>query len=131
MSKPFALSTEFLDQLRSLFPGSNTLTTSENPWYLVAAVALSASNRPEAVAQVLTHAIRDVPEHTERIAIARKIRDGLFKSGLISGYPKVCFLRLYVIPSLGLPCLQVINSLVKLKEVTPPELLDTEIQRYL
>jgi len=43
--------------------------------------------------------------------IARKIRDGLLKSALIAGFPKV------------------INSLIKLKDVTPPELLDTDLQR--
>jgi len=111
MSKPFLLSTAFLNQLRNSYPGSSALSPSQNPWYLVAAVGFSASNRPEAVAQVLTHAIQDVPEHSERLSIARKIRDGLFKSGLISGYPKV------------------INALAKLKDITPPELLDTEIQR--
>jgi len=104
------LTVEALNLLKNSFP-SKGLSPSQNPWYLVAAVGLSASNRPEAVAQVFKFAIQDVPEHEERLAIARKIRDGLFKSGLISGYPKV------------------INALIKMKDDTPADLLDTKIQR--
>lgn len=81
----------------------------QNPWYIVAAVAFSASNRPECVPQVFTHALADLrlahgaagaPSRRDGQAaegaaaaetvLAQRLRDALFKSGLISGYPKVC-----------------------------------------
>jgi len=111
MSNSSVVTKSFVDSLRKSFPQAEGLPASQNPWYLVAAVGFSASNRPEAVAQIFTHAIQDVQEHDERLKIARKIRDGLLKSAMISGFPRV------------------INALVKMKEVTPTELLDTELQR--
>ena len=72
----------------------------KSPWYIVAAVAFSASNRPEGVSQVFEHALSDLRSslvNTDRTAVgydnekllAQRFRDALFKSGLISGYPKV------------------------------------------
>lgn len=89
MSKTLPLTKEFMNDLKSSFPSSERSSPSQNPWYLVATVGLSASNRPEAVAQVFSYAIQDVLGHDERLEISRKIREGLFISGLICGYPKV------------------------------------------
>lgn len=61
-----------------------------NPWYIVAAVAFSASNRPETVPHVFQHVAQDLQgERASQLLLARKMRDALFKSGLTSGYPRV------------------------------------------
>ena len=64
-----------------------------NPWFIVAAVAFSASNRSEAVPRVFEEALQDLKsggsDISEELMLARKMREALFKSGLISGYPKV------------------------------------------
>jgi hypothetical protein len=67
----------------------------QNPWYTVAAVAFSASNLPEAVPLVLQYALKDVAverchgDDGDALLVVRKIKDALFKSGMLSGYPKV------------------------------------------
>lgn len=63
-----------------------------NPWFIVAAVAFSASNRPEGVPEVFRYVLQELPpasELADRRMIAGKLREAIFKSGLISGYPKV------------------------------------------
>ena len=65
-----------------------------NPWYLVAAVAFSASNRPECVPHVFEYVLKDLRADANSLQsdeklLAQKMRDAIFKSGLISGYPKV------------------------------------------
>ena len=63
-----------------------------NPWYIVAAVAFSASNRPEGVSEVFQYVLEELPpasQLADRRMIAGKLREAIFKSGLISGYPKV------------------------------------------
>jgi hypothetical protein len=64
-----------------------------NPWFIVAAVAFSASNRPEAVPRVFKQALQDLKnesyDKSEELMLAKKLREALFKSGFISGYPKV------------------------------------------
>jgi hypothetical protein len=68
-------------------------TALPNPWYIVAAVAYSASNKAEAVPHVFEYALRELTANqgveSEKFLLAQKIREALFKSGLISGYPKV------------------------------------------
>lgn len=65
----------------------------QNPWFIVAAVAFSASNRPEGVPRVFEQALQDLKkggsDKSEELMLAQKMREALFKSGLISGYPKV------------------------------------------
>lgn len=91
---------------------SNDLSAS-NPWYIIAAVAFSASNRPDAVPHVFQHAIKDLQTEEasgigsleEKRLVARKLRDALFKSGLTSGYPRVrvvCILLVYSTESLDI-----------------------------
>ncbi|EFI28454.1 hypothetical protein CC1G_13987 [Coprinopsis cinerea okayama7 len=118
------VSSAFLNQLRSLYParsgasgaaGGGSLLSS--PWYILAAVAFSASNKPDAVPRVFEHALNQFPTHEgsshaeDRRQLARKLREALFKSGLISGYPRA------------------INSLRALHEAMPDDLKDTELQR--
>jgi hypothetical protein len=86
----------FLTHLESLYPSTAPSSASspskaavDSPWYVAAAVAYSAANRPEAVPRVFAHALAKVDEPAERLRLARKVRDALFKSGLIGGYPKV------------------------------------------
>ncbi|KAF8448782.1 AhpD-like protein [Boletus edulis BED1] len=104
---------EFLSNLKQLYPPQSTYVTS--PWYAVAAITFSASNCPEAVPLVLEYVLKDLDaigaSHADRLAAARKIRDALFKSGMICGFPKV------------------INALILLHEATPPALQDKETLR--
>ncbi|KAF9072900.1 AhpD-like protein [Rhodocollybia butyracea] len=106
----FKPNTALLSRLKSIYP-----TTNDNPWYIVSAVAFSASNEPQAVPEVFRHALAETgsgEEHNpEKLRIARRLREALFKSGLTCGYPKA------------------INSLAALHEATPPELQDTKTMR--
>ncbi|KAI9567091.1 hypothetical protein HD554DRAFT_2270633 [Boletus coccyginus] len=113
-SLPHIATSEFLSSLKQLYPPQSTYVKS--PWYAVAAITFSASNCPEAVPLVLEYVLKDLDaiaaSHEDRLAAARKIRDAVFKSGLICGFPKV-----------------VINSLILLHGATPPALQDKEMLR--
>ncbi|TCD60455.1 hypothetical protein EIP91_010049 [Steccherinum ochraceum] len=114
-------SVEYLTQLKLLFPGSRSALN--NPWYLVASVAFSASNRPEGVPAVFRYALdelqreqarrasEDVEVLKEQLQLARRSRDCLLQSGLLSGYSRS------------------INGLVALHEAMPTELRDTKTLR--
>jgi alkylhydroperoxidase/carboxymuconolactone decarboxylase family protein YurZ len=103
---------ELLDHLRSLYPSQSNYL--ENPWYIAAAVAFSASNLPDAVPLVLQYALKDLKaqpsfnHEDDSLLLIRKIRDALFKSGLLSGYPKA------------------INAMAALYRVLPDHLKDTK-----
>lgn len=88
----------------SLYIGSSIICSrlvnfllASNPWYIIAAVAFSASNRPDAVPHVFQCVMKDIQKEEnlgitsleEKRQVARKLRDALFKSGLTSGYPRV------------------------------------------
>ncbi|TDL20136.1 hypothetical protein BD410DRAFT_791217 [Rickenella mellea] len=105
-------SAQFLSYLKAVYP---TRAGRANPWYIVAAVAFSASNRPQAVPIVFQHVLEEYNNstHLERISVARKVRDALFKTGLVCGYSRA------------------INALLELHKVTPDDLKDTEPQRDL
>ncbi|PPQ76315.1 hypothetical protein CVT24_009140 [Panaeolus cyanescens] len=128
MTAPFNLpSSAFLDSLKALFPASSPITRKsivlDNPWYIVAAVAYCASNRPEAVPVVWEYAINDVRsapldenlsgdgKDDSELLLARRFREALFKCGLVCGYPRS------------------INALRALHAVMPPELQDKTILR--
>ncbi|KAI0059138.1 hypothetical protein BV25DRAFT_1871742 [Artomyces pyxidatus] len=116
-----------LRHLKSLYPSAQAIGASadvlKNPWYLVATVAYSTGNRPEAVPLVFNHVLAElkvaqdqfkVPSgeaQNERLLLARRFRDALFKSGMVAGYSKA------------------INGLVSLLEATPEELRDTKTLR--
>ncbi|KAJ3785328.1 AhpD-like protein [Lentinula aff. detonsa] len=104
----FEANATLLSHLKSIYPSSS----ATNPWYIVSAVAFSASNEPQAVPEVFNYVLTEVSgEHEQRLLLARKFRDALLKSGLTSGYSKA------------------INSLAALHAVMPPELLDTKMLR--
>ncbi|KAJ3868671.1 AhpD-like protein [Lentinula novae-zelandiae] len=108
---PFNTNATLLSHLKSIYP-STGISNASNPWYIVTAVAFSASNEPQAVPEVFNYALAEAgQEREERLLLARKFRDALFKAGLTSGYSKT------------------INSLAALHEVMPPELRDTTMLR--
>ncbi|KAG1841259.1 hypothetical protein F4604DRAFT_1830078 [Suillus subluteus] len=83
---------EFLKELQSLYPA--TAKYVDGDWFLAAAVAFSSSNCPEAVPRVLRYTLDDldklsVTSYEDRKLLVRKMRDGIFKSGMLSGCPKV------------------------------------------
>ncbi|KAG1739019.1 hypothetical protein EDB19DRAFT_1712533 [Suillus lakei] len=105
---------EFLNELQSLYP--TTAKYVDSGWFLAASIAFSSSNCPEAVPCVLRHVLGDLDKlpdtsDEDRRLLVRKMRDGILKSGMLSGYPKA------------------INALVSLYEATPEELRDTELLR--
>ncbi|KAF8274255.1 hypothetical protein EI94DRAFT_1768808 [Lactarius quietus] len=115
-----------LQRLKSLYPFgeiTSSMDVIKNPWYIVTIVALTAGNRPEEIPPVFSYVLSDllraqnefkVPEgeaQGERLRLARRFRDAIFKCGMIAGYSKA------------------INSLICLLEVTPEELRDTTRQR--
>ncbi|KIJ65473.1 hypothetical protein HYDPIDRAFT_110552 [Hydnomerulius pinastri MD-312] len=109
---------EFLSRLKALYPDSELEQPTsyvQSPWYAVAAITFSASNCPEAVPLVLQYVLKDLDaisaSHEDRLFAVRKIRDGIFKSGMISGFPKA------------------INALVSLYGATPQELQDKDTLR--
>ncbi|KAE9398329.1 hypothetical protein BT96DRAFT_883056 [Gymnopus androsaceus JB14] len=108
----FQPSGTLLTRLKSIYPTGRSSTLTHNPWYIVSAVAFSASNEPQAVPELFKYVLAEAgEEHEEKLLLARKFRDALFKAGLTSGYPKA------------------INSLVALHEVMAPELRDTKMMR--
>lgn len=98
-------SAEFLNHLKTLYPLRNTLSGTEavlqNPYYVVAAVAYSSSNRPEAVPVVFQHVLADLKKaqaeqqasaeeaHKEQLYLARRIREAILKGGLLCGASRV------------------------------------------
>ena len=98
-------SPEFLAQLKSLYPQQAALQGSEavlkNPWYIIAAVGFTASNRPEAVPLVFLSVLDDLKKaqqtqgvetsaaHAEQLLLARRVREGILKGGLLGGASRV------------------------------------------
>ncbi|THG99664.1 hypothetical protein EW145_g7219 [Phellinidium pouzarii] len=116
-------SKDFLAHLKSLYPSepkSHSPTGStdlQNPWFLVAAVAYSAGNRPEAVPRVYESVIDALDSaaasHGEKLSTTRVLRDAIFKSGMIGGYSRT------------------ISALIALYEATPSELRETKLIRQV
>ncbi|KAG2065126.1 hypothetical protein BDR04DRAFT_1108962 [Suillus decipiens] len=105
---------EFLSELQSLYPAPAKYVDGD--WFLAASIAFSSSNCPEGIPYILRYALDDLDKlpdtsDEDRRLLVRKINDGIFKSGLISGY------------------LKVYNALVSLYEATPEELRGTELLR--
>jgi len=83
---------EFLYEIKSLYPAP--VNYVDGDWFLAAGIAFSSSNCPEGVPCVLRHALEDLDKlpgtsDEDRRLLVRKMRDGIFKSGMISGFPKV------------------------------------------
>jgi hypothetical protein len=124
---------DFLDQLKSLYP--TPVNYVDGDWFLAAGIAFSSSNCPEGIPCVLRHALEDLNKlpntsDEDRRLLVRKMRDGIFKSGMISGYPKVN--RPYLLTlQISQNHLQAINALASLYEATPEVLRDTETLRFV
>ena len=90
---------EFLSSLKATYPPETP--NSPHLWAIVAAVGFGASNVPEAVPAVFTYALQDLirSQHAtgisgdvaqeEQLLLARKIREAVLQSGLLSGMPRV------------------------------------------
>jgi hypothetical protein len=123
-----AVTPEFLSHLTALYPASSS--GGDNTWAFVAAVAFSASNLPEAVPLVFQHAALSITEDEDSLLLVRKMKDAMFKSGMLSGYPKVGSF-----PSPGYSPAkhktQAINALMALHNALPENLRDKKPLRYL
>jgi hypothetical protein len=90
---------EFIAHLKSLYPEQPEYL--KNEWYIAAAVAFSASNLPEAVPIVFRYALKDLEAHPtadlekDSLLLVRKIKDAVFKSAMLSGFPKVSGIAWY------------------------------------
>lgn len=90
---------DYLAYLKSLYPqhapksGTNVEGILQSPWYLVAAVAFSASNRPEAIPKVFAFVSDELDAASatteQRFFVARRFREAIFKAGLLCGYSRV------------------------------------------
>jgi hypothetical protein len=96
---------DLLDQLKNLYPiDPENEESHPNPWDIVAAVAFTGSNLPEAVPIVYQHALNDLrhrqaQDHPEgktqeevdadELLLVRRIKDAIFKAGITFGYPRV------------------------------------------
>jgi hypothetical protein len=70
-------------------------------WWILVVTALSTGNRPDAVPFVFKYVLEKLEKvqadfgvfgekaHEEKLLLARKFRDVLFKSGMVAGYSKV------------------------------------------
>ncbi|KAF8888062.1 hypothetical protein BD779DRAFT_475657 [Infundibulicybe gibba] len=103
-------SPEFLSRMEALYPKEGE---QAGTWAPIVATAFSASNAPEAVPLVFQHAVRGLESRDERLLLVRKMKDAVFKSGMLSGYPKA------------------INALIHLNTVLPDDLRDAAPLRDL
>uniref|UniRef100_A0A0W0GDL3 Uncharacterized protein n=1 Tax=Moniliophthora roreri TaxID=221103 RepID=A0A0W0GDL3_MONRR len=80
MSAATRTTPSFLRGMQGIYPPSSSSKLWKNPWYILASVAFSAANEPEGVPIVFQYALQGV-EGKDRITLARKTRDAIFKSG--------------------------------------------------
>ena len=87
----------FLKNIKNIYQAKSATKTVtdyiQNPWYIVSAVAFSASNRPECIPGLFTlimdelHALN--ASQDEKLQVVIRLREALFKGGMISGYSRV------------------------------------------
>lgn len=96
---------DFLTRLKSLYPLRETLRGTSavlgNPWYIIAVIVYASSNREEGIPYVWHQVLQDLKEaqaaehksaaaaHQEQLLLARRLREGLLKAGLLCGYSRV------------------------------------------
>ena len=90
---------EYLKYLKSLHRKESSIAADSvdgivrSPWYLVAAVAFGASNRPEEIPGVFRYVhdeLEGVSATTEqKFFVARRLREAIFKAGLLCGFSRV------------------------------------------
>ncbi|KZV95651.1 hypothetical protein EXIGLDRAFT_734874 [Exidia glandulosa HHB12029] len=95
MSTPNPATPELLAHLASLLP--------EN-WYIPASVAFTAAGVPEALPTLYAFAAEGCKSEEEKVLLVRRIRDAVFKGGILTGYARA------------------INALLALHESLPPSL---------
>ncbi|TFK47227.1 hypothetical protein OE88DRAFT_1811397 [Heliocybe sulcata] len=108
-----------LTHLKSLYPPSSPPTSAHeyllNPYIFAAPVVFASFNYPDAIPAVFSTALHDIKTlgatEDEQKRLVRKIRDALFKCGILIGYPKA------------------INGLVALYNATPENLRDKHMIR--
>ncbi|KAH9950200.1 hypothetical protein B0H21DRAFT_785422 [Amylocystis lapponica] len=114
-----------LNELKAIYPHRETSGPEAvigNPWYLVAAVTFSASNRAAAVPVVFEFVLTELKlaqsttededeKRAQRLLLARRFREALLHSGLLSGLPRA------------------INSCIALNAILTDDLRDKEIVR--
>jgi len=88
-------------QLSSLVSEVNVTLVIQNPWYIVVLLSFATANRPDAIPLLFKYVLGEleraqnrfgVPEveaNREKLLLARRFRDAIFKGGIISGYSKV------------------------------------------
>ena len=80
-----------LDEIQALWPStdaSSQLPNLRNPYALVAAAVFSGTNRPDLVPAVWSHAVTEISSTDEKALVARRLRDAIFKAGLLTGYSR-------------------------------------------
>lgn len=82
-------------------------------WYYLAAATLSICNRPDEVPVLYEYVLSTIPREDKKAQFdtTQKIREAILKSSALGGLPKA------------------INSLMRLKTVTPNELRESAVQR--
>ncbi|KAL0565327.1 hypothetical protein V5O48_016695 [Marasmius crinis-equi] len=103
----------FLDRLKSIYPSrsSNSSAYLFDFPKLLATHGHCAGNEPDAVPLIFQHALQCATNHEERLLVARKVRDAIFKSSPSGGFARG------------------FNSLVALDKVMPEDLKDKELMR--
>ena len=87
----------FLKHVKEIYQDESKITSIEeyikNPWYLVASVAFGASNRPDGVPRIFQLLMDELDElsatQEQKIQVIIRMREALFKGGMISGYSRV------------------------------------------
>lgn len=122
----------FIQSLSDIYPHSSD-NPGANPWSWLAAIAFSALNRPEHASKVFEYAVKQLSTHEEKLLLARKFRDSIFKAGVLFGYPKVAltFVSFASIDwgMMMLALIQTINALIQLNTVMPDDLKETSVLR--
>lgn len=90
---------DYLEYLKSLYPqkaynpGEIVDGILHGSWCLVAAVAFSASNRPEAIPKVFAFVSDELDAASatteQKFVVARRFREAIFKAGLLCGFSRV------------------------------------------
>ncbi|TBU39627.1 hypothetical protein BD309DRAFT_416376 [Dichomitus squalens] len=124
---------DFLSSLKALYP-PDTPNAPSHLWTVVAAVAFSASNAPNAVPAIFSYALDDLvaSQHAaatagdaareEQLVLARKVREAVLQSGLLSGMPRVSA----AIPSLSAVFWLPSRICVCIRTHTSPPVRDTQ-----
>lgn len=92
---------QFLASLKAAYPAPQATTSDavvKSSWYIVAAVAFSASRKPYDAAAVFQYALNDLKAAQEtqdekaikeQLYMARRVREAILQAGVLSGAPTV------------------------------------------